>query len=369
MASDSLGSERSVVPGVDARQARGVLVGDHGTQTNIYVERSMPVARSAYREQVRRIAPEVLKDRERELAELTAFCTEPDRRPYVWWRAPAWAGKSALMSWFVLHSPASVRLVSFFVTARYAGQSDRGAFAEVVLEQLAELLGQPMPAFLTEATHDVRLLAKLTEAAEACQRHGQRLVLVVDGLDEDRGVTAGPDGYSIAALLPSRPVAGMRVVVAGRVNPPIPTDVPDDHPLRDPAIVRALERSLHAEVIKADAQRELKRLLRGTPAEQDLLGLVTAAGGGLSGADLAALTGWPLWEIEEHLHAVSGRTFNPRASQWQPTIAPEVYVLGHEELQSAATRFLGEIRLNSHRGFAPTRRGMQARAGVGAWEG
>ena len=86
-------------------------------------------------------------------------------------------------------------------------------------------------------------------------------------------------------------------------------------------------------------QRELKRLLHGDQAEQDLLGLVTAAGGGLSAGDLAELTGLPLYEIEENLHAVAGRTFTSRASRWQPGTAPPVYVLGHEELQTAATAY------------------------------
>ena len=44
----------------------------------------------------------------------------------------------------------------------------------------------------------------------------------------------------IAALLPAHPPAGMKVIVAGRPNPPIPDDVPDGHPLRDPDIVRLL---------------------------------------------------------------------------------------------------------------------------------
>ena len=69
----------------------------------------------------------------------------------------------------------------------------------------------------------------LAQTAEQCQR----LVLVVDGLDEDGGVTTGPDAYSIAALLPTRgPPDGLRVIVAGRPDPPVPADVPDNHPLR-----------------------------------------------------------------------------------------------------------------------------------------
>ena len=103
-------------------------------------------------------------------------------------------------------------------------------------------------------------------------------MLVVDGLDEDQGVTAGPDAYSIAALLPARPPAGLRVIVAGRPDPPIPDDVPDDHPLWDPGIVRVLDPSPSASVVRSDMQRELRRLLHGDQAQQDLLGLVTAAG-------------------------------------------------------------------------------------------
>lgn len=306
---------------------------------------STTLVRSAYLEQVRRIAPPQLHEREDELAELAAFCTEPDQGPYAWWRAPAWAGKSALMSWFVLHPPPGLQVVSFFVTARYKGQDDRAAFADAVMEQLAELTGQPIPAYLTDTTREAHLLRMLSEAAG----RSPRLVLVVDGLDEDRGVTTGADAYSIAALLPLRPPAGLRTIVAGRPDPPIPADVPDRHPLRDPAIVRVLARSRSAEVVKADMRRELKRLLHGDRAQQDLLGLVTAAGGGLSAADLAELTGLPMYDIEENLHAVAGRTFTTRVSQWRPGTGPAVYVLGHEELQASAAGSLGHERLQQYR--------------------
>jgi hypothetical protein len=320
-----------------------------GVAGDITVVHAWPPVRSAYLEQVRRLAPAMLKDRSRELAELGNFCTDPDKGPYLWWRAPAWAGKTAVMSWFVLHPPKRVRVVSFFVTGRYAGQSNRVAFTDVMLEQLAELLGQPMPAYLTDATRDAHLLGLLSEAAQACTEKGERLVLVVDGLDEDRGVITGAEAHSIAALLPAQPVAGMRVVIAGRPNPPVPDDVPKGHPLRNEAIVRTLHPSPHAEVEKADAYRELKRLLHGTPDEQDLLGLVTAAGGGLSSQDLAELTGCPKWQIQEHLRTLSGRTFTRLASRWQPATRPEVYILGHEELQKEAARFLGETRLDGYR--------------------
>ena len=322
----------------------GVAAGSIGT---VNVGPARTAVRSAYRKQVERIAPPELFGREAELRELAAYCTEPGRGPYVWWQAPAWAGKSALISTFALHPPTGVRVVAFFITARLAAQDTREAFTEVVLEQLAELLGQDLPS-LTAATRDAHLLGMLEQAAEACVARGERLIMVVDGLDEDRGITSGQDAHSIAALLPHDPPAQMRIVVAGRPDPPIPDDVPGRHRLRDPNIVRPLAPSAHAQDIKTLAQRELLRLLHGTPAQQDLLGLLTAARGGLSGPDLSALTGKPPWEIEDILYAVVGRTFTRRVSTWQPEVGPEVYMLGHEELQVTATAYLGDQRLTGY---------------------
>ncbi|WP_439379588.1 hypothetical protein [Amycolatopsis lexingtonensis] len=302
--------------------------------------------RTRYRQQVlQRIAPPRLLEREAELAELAEFCTSPESAgAYRWWRAGAWSGKSALMSWFALNPPQGVELVSFFVTARLAGQNDRSAFIDNVMEQLLALLGEDLPAFLTDTTREAHLLGLLQDAAEACRRRGDTFVLLIDGLDEDRGAGIDPDAHSIAALLPARPPAGMRVIVAGRPHPPVPSDVPRHHPLRDPAIVRTLQPSPHALSAQAEMQRELKRLMRGTPIEQSLLGLVTAAGGGLTAADLAHLTGQPEWEIDDHLATVAGRSFTKREGADAP-----VYLLGHEELQLAAIAMLGPARLAGHR--------------------
>ena len=229
-----------------------------------------PGARSAYPMQVARIAPPDppgLIGREAELAELARFCLDPDGGPYAWWQAGPWAGKSALLSTFVLRPPPEVaanrvRFVSFFITARLAAQDTREAFTQVVAEQLADILDQSLPTALPEATREAYLLDLMSEAAVACQDAGGRLVLVVDGLDEDCGVTTGPDAHSIAGLLPADPPAGMRVIVAGRPNPPVPDDVPDWHPLRDPAIIRPLPDSPHARDVQRLSRQELQRLLQ-----------------------------------------------------------------------------------------------------------
>jgi tetratricopeptide (TPR) repeat protein len=307
---------------------------------------SRPRVRSAYRERVREIAPPDLVDRDKEFAELTAWCLQPDAG-YVWWRAPAWAGKSALMSWLVLHPPPGVRVVSFFITARYASQNDRIAFTDLVIEQLCDLLGEALPP-LTDSTRDTQFLGLLHQAAEQCRAQSERLLLVVDGLDEDAGVH-GPAGHSIAALLPSSPPADMRILVAGRVNPPIPPDVPPHHPLRGLGVVRTLTPSRYAAVIRGDMERELDQLLTGSPDGRDLLGLLTAAGGGLSGPDLAELTGQSPRKIERLLGTVAGRSFTLRGSRYQPGQAPDLYLLGHEELRAIALDELGARTLDSYR--------------------
>lgn len=323
--------ERSVSAGGDIGVA---VTGDHNVVT------LGPVVRSAYWEQVHRIAPEELVDREPELAEITEFCTADCEPWYAWWRAGTWAGKTALMSWFALHPPPGVRVVPFFVTARLGAQNDVGAYVDVVLEQLAELVGEGLPANLWESTREAHLQRLYREAARVCAERGERLVLLVDGLDEDRGVTTGAGARSIAGLLPLRPIPGMRVLVSGRLNPPLPVDVPDDHPLRAPRIVRLLAQSQHAQVIRAEAERELKHLIEAGGLEYDLLALVVAAGGGLSAEDLAELTGAVPYRVRDVLRTRAGRTFALRGG---------VYLLCHEELQTQAAEMLGLDELDARR--------------------
>ncbi|MGO1057326.1 hypothetical protein [Crossiella sp. CA198] len=321
----------------------GVHIGDVNLLTGVPV-------RTNYRHQVRRIAPPQLLDRERELAELAEFCTSPDTAGrYRWWQASAWSGKTALLSWFVLNPPPGVRVISFFITARLAGQNNRSAFLDNLLEQLLALLGETVPPFLTESTREPHLLARLDHAAQLCQDRGEHLILLVDGLDEDRGVTTGPDAHSIAALLPDTPPAGLRVLVAGRPNPPVPADVPPHHPLRTKDIVRPLAPSPAAKAIRHEMERDLHALLNGTPLEQDLLGLLTTAGGGLTKFDLAELTTCSPWEVASHLNTVTGRSFARRDSHYFPGNSPEVFLLGHEDIQLTAQDMLGPARLDAYR--------------------
>ena len=217
--------------------------------------------RTAYQAQVRDIAPDNLLDRDAELDELVGFCA--GARPYAWWQAGPWAGKSALMAWFVLHPPAGVDVVSFFVTARLAGQSDSDACTDALIEQLAALVGESPAGLLTAGARRGTMLRLLEDAAGRGREAGRRLLLVIDGLDEDSGTATGPGRASIAALLPRRPPPEVRVLVASRPHPPIPDDVAGDHPLRTIS-PRQLAVSEHARDVERRARHELTQLLAGS---------------------------------------------------------------------------------------------------------
>ncbi|MBM7776534.1 hypothetical protein JOD54_006738 [Actinokineospora baliensis] len=299
---------------------------------DVYVEAGAPV-RSAYLSQVQALAPGSLRDRSTELAMLAEFCTsESTAQGYLWWRASAWSGKSALLSWFVLHPPAGVRTVSFFVTSRLPGQNDRRGFVDSALEQLHDLAGRRARTDLTDATREPYLRQQLADVARQVHERGEHFVLVVDGLDEDRGVDGSADAHSIAALLPRR---GVRVIVASRPDPELPDDVPEDHPLRGSAQVEHLSPSPEAHAVRDAMIRDLKRLLSGSQLQQDLLGFLTASGGGLTVRDLAELIEVSPWQVEDDLSTAAGRSFSRRPGD------PPVYLLAHEQLRVRAEKMLG----------------------------
>jgi hypothetical protein len=287
-----------------------------------------------YLAQVENIAPSGLIGRDEELNVLTRFCAGEE--PYQWWRADAWYGKTALASWVVLHPPAGVRVVSFFITGPLTSQSDHSAYDRELIQQLAVITGDTglLDANLTDWDGQRFRLTK--KAAAQMFAAGQRLLLVVDGLDEDRG--APPVGRtSIASLLPRRPPPGLRVLVTSRPNPGIPSDVPGDHPLRG-CRVKELSPSGQAKNIKDMANAELEEHFNsGDPVRIDILGLITAAGGGLTISELAELLQLPRFAVENHVTGGFGRSLKLRAaSTLDPPDTEPMLTFGHEALHEQA---------------------------------
>jgi tetratricopeptide (TPR) repeat protein len=329
---------------VDVRGATGVQIGA-SPQMHLHLRSTRPPwwTRSGYIEQVRDIAPGgglpgMLRVRDLELAELAGFCTGDE--DYLWWKAGPWAGKSALLSTFVLNPPPQVEVVSFFITARLAAQSDSAAFTDALIDQLSAIVGESMPGSLTPIQRDAHRRALLRAVVDKVRGEGRRLLLVVDGLDEDRGVRLGSGLASVASLLPKVCGEGLRVVVSSRPNPQLPGDVPADHPLRRRCRIRELTASEHAIEIAERAGRELQELLHGDRLHLDVLGLITACGGGLRPAELEELTGLPPYQLEGLLGGVFGRTVADRVDH-TGTGSPRLYLFAHETLRETATRSLG----------------------------
>lgn len=290
-----------------------------------------------YRKQVEAIAPENLLDREDELADLTRFVAGDE--PYKWWQAGPWAGKSALMAWFVLHPPEGVDVVSFFVTGRLAAQEDCEAFTKELTLQLAALTGEHLPDVLALDGCQNQLWRLLVEAAEQSGRNGRRLVLVVDGLDEDAGAAHGKP--SIASLLPRRLPDNVRIVLASRPDPQVPADVLDeDHPLLT-CTRQTLAVSRHARSMERRAVNELNRHLTGDDLHREVLGLITAAGGGLTRSDLEELTDRPPYEIDRLLDGLLGRTISSRPAPLRPADNKPVHLFAHETLAQVAREKFG----------------------------
>lgn len=92
-----------------------------------------------HREKVRALAPSELKEREKELADLTTFVRQ-GTEPWLAYEAPMRSGKTALMATFAVRPPTGVRVVSYFARKTEAGH-DRNDFVFVVLAQLAQIVG------------------------------------------------------------------------------------------------------------------------------------------------------------------------------------------------------------------------------------
>ncbi|GAA4794899.1 hypothetical protein [Streptomyces ziwulingensis] len=340
---------------VDADGDLGVVItGDHNSTTTIMgdviVRGASKAAPSVYEAEIRILAAAHFEGREDELAAMSAFAVgaDPHGTGYWRWLAPAWSGKTALMAQFALNPPADVDVLAFFITARLAGRSDRTAFLSTLQQQLrAYLEDSDVDCGGYGGFHDA-----LRRAAERALNSGRQLVLVVDGMDEDSGVESAFAGYSIAGLLPRTPPDGLRVIVAGRPNPPVPSDVSPGHPLRTPLINHDLAESAAARVVREDAERSLNAMIAAAGVSLDLVGLTSAAGGGLSAADFALLVrDRTARHIEAVLGGATGRSFQLRPAQWTLSDGrrPSLYSFAHQELLVGARQMLRPSVLGDYR--------------------
>ncbi|MFF1477125.1 hypothetical protein ACFVYD_06035 [Streptomyces sp. NPDC058301] len=281
------------------------------------------------------LLPPILLDREGDLDRLAELVRT--RSGYLVLRGDPSSGKTALLATFAARYAADIDidLVSYFV--RRGQDSDNAqAFLSTMVAVLGQHVGRRRP------TVDRATLVELwEEAARTSGLRGRKLLVVVDGLDEDAG--ARPGGQSIAGLLPKQTYPELVVLVAFRWNPPLPTDLDADHPLRDAEGVPGFRPSPHALVLRDIAAVDLDALIdepRGWG--QQVVGYLLVARGGLTSADLIELIGLdptvsaPMPRVlKRMLHNVAGRGLGPE------DLEPESFVLAHEQLYAAAEEALG----------------------------
>ena len=224
-------------------------------------------------------APRVLVARDEDLARLAAFVGSQQR--WRWIQGAPFAGKTALLAWFALHPPEGVDVAACFLR-RTTGQAHADYALGVLTRQLAQLAERPDYRPTTDLVDDFTDL--LEDAAGACQQRGRRLLVLVDGLDEDQTVESG---LRVARWLPDGETLpdNAWLLVASRAGVPIP--LPDRHPLT--AHIHELSVSVAATKIQVLAEAELTEAREAGGLVYDVLGMLAAAFGGLSVSDLTEL--------------------------------------------------------------------------------
>jgi len=260
--------------------------------------------------EIRRRTSQLL-GRKRELAEFAAFAA--GAAGYRWLTGGPWTGKTALVAEAVTTAlPPSVDVIAYFLSRREA-DADSNRFLAAVVPQLAYLLNEDPP--VPDVDQFRSLWERAINRAEATGRH---LLLVADGLDEDRRPGGIP---SVASLLPAHVGTHAHVLVTSRLKP----DVPVGHPLETISPV-PLEPFPGAEHLAALARQEIDDLLHGE--DQDLaaevLGVLTAASGALTIDDLATLTAdlksvTPAWarQVDRIITNKAARSLQPVGDRYQ----------------------------------------------------
>jgi hypothetical protein len=243
----------------------------------------------------RSLLPEVFEGRSQELASLHTFALGEGTSEafYRWIEGEPWAGKTTLAARITADPPPQVEVVSFFVVDRLRSLWDSAAFLQDLCSQLAEIaLTDQAAAPFGEFTKED--LTELTSSAcETLESQGRRMLLVIDGLDEDQSGRAMIGLPSIASLLPRFKVPVerriLRAMVTSRPHPPLPTDVDDDHQIRSAAKERLVPFSGAGDQLR-QARIEIQDRLNDNPIGAEVITLLAAAAPDQDSADLATRT-------------------------------------------------------------------------------
>jgi hypothetical protein len=160
----------------------------------------------------------------------------------------------AVRGWTTNHTPPA------WIATRTTGDNGADYTLDVLIRQLALLAGRGSllpPLSLSERAHD--FVDLLDEATRASHERGNRLLVVIDGLDEYDPTAAS---LELAAWLPGARTLPeqAKLLVASRAGAGI--DLPQGHPLA--GNLQRVTASETATEIQGAARRELERALKAT---------------------------------------------------------------------------------------------------------
>ena len=319
------------------REALPQLTGSADQLANITPFTEAELAERRAQRAAVRLAPRVLVARDDELAELAAFTASEDR--WRWVQGNTFAGKTALLAWFALHPPPDLDVAACFLR-RTAGDANAAYALDVLNRQLANHAdGRPyLPGqHLSQQRDD--FLDLLEDAAQASCERGRRLLVIVDGLDEDQ--TAEP-GLAVATWLPDSEELPANAWLLASSRTGVSVDLPGTHALT--RHVTHLAASEAARQIANIAKSELLMVRQAGGLVYRLLGLLTAAVNGLTTGELTDLVRQTRPEVLEAevadtLEHYLARTVPSQRERDVPGGA--VWAFSHEALLGEAGRQFG----------------------------
>jgi tetratricopeptide (TPR) repeat protein len=250
------------------------------------------------------------------------------------------------MAHLAAHPEPEVSVAAVFLIGRQPANSDSDAFYNYLIPQLAQIAGLTRIEIPSDIQGCIAQFKRLIDVAAAQTRlEGKRLVILVDGLDEDQSPYYTTKKQSVAASLPESLPPNVRVIISSRFNLLLPTDVPDIHPLRNSKFTHLLVQSELAKANRVAATKELEDILSYKDAQgirygRDMLAFMAASGGWLTAHDLKDLTHQDLYSINEILNkGATARTFGVM----QSADGEQSYSLGHDLLdQLLVCNYLGK---------------------------
>jgi len=286
-----------------------------------------------HKSHVYNIVPDKLFQRDNELKALEEICK--NELGYFSVEAEAYTGKSALLSWFFQHPPKDIWIVGYFLIRRI-GKASSEQFEKAIKLQLINIILLSSIEKQYNKLEEKTIVQLLEEATEVAQNFEKKLVLVVDGLDEEVKTNYGKQ--CVLDLLPRENIFNLIIILSCRPNPDVFDNLESDHAAKKRKIYN-LSQSQYVKDIQIKAQAELQELYEDEKFKK-IIALLAVSRGALTISDLYMLTNEIYWiDIKNILSGFKGRIFmtiTPESGVTMMEGKEKGYTFAHDTLQEQA---------------------------------